>query len=127
MTPAARQWIEQAEYDLETANAMFAACRYTYVLFCCQQAVEKSVKAIIVERTNELPPRIHSLPRLVELGNIIANADQALFLAELSAYYIQTRYPEEIKSLTAAVNRSIAEEVLGKTKELTTWLLSTLK
>ena len=33
-------WVDQAQYDLETAHAMLASGRYLYVLFCCQQAVE---------------------------------------------------------------------------------------
>lgn len=49
-------WLEQGTYDLETARAMLASGRYLYVLFCCQQAVEKTLKALIVHRTGEFPP-----------------------------------------------------------------------
>lgn len=47
MSSASQQWMEQARYDLDTARAMFDSGRYLYVLFCCQQAVEKALKAII--------------------------------------------------------------------------------
>ena len=40
-------WMEQARHDLQTAKAMLAARRYLYVLFCCQQAVEKAIKGLL--------------------------------------------------------------------------------
>ena len=56
MSSTEGDWIEQSTYDLETARAMLTSGRYLYVLFCCQQAVEKTLKALIVHRTGEFPP-----------------------------------------------------------------------
>jgi HEPN domain-containing protein len=66
MDDLSQQWVERARYDLDTADAMFKAGRFLYVLFCCQQAIEKALKAVIVKKTGELPPRIHNLLRLAE-------------------------------------------------------------
>ena len=63
MADASKQWADQARYGLDTARAMFDAGRYLYVLFCCQQAVEKMLKSLIVQRTRQLPPRVHQLMR----------------------------------------------------------------
>ena len=52
MTSASDRWAEQARYDLETAQAMMESGRYLYVLFCCQQAVEKMLKALIANQTH---------------------------------------------------------------------------
>jgi HEPN domain-containing protein len=128
VSKAAQKWAEQARYDLATARAMLATGRYLYVLFCCQQAVEKSLKALIVERTGDFPPRIHSLPRLVETLALELNEERMDFLAELSVFYIQTRYPEEMEPLAAtAANREKAASALRKTEETVEWLLSMLK
>ncbi|MGH7176259.1 MAG: HEPN domain-containing protein [Tepidisphaeraceae bacterium] len=127
MNPAAQQWADQARYDLETARAMQASGRFLYVLFCCQQAVEKLLKALIVARTGEFPPRLHSLPRLAEAATVEADSIQKTFLAELSAYYIQTRYPEELDLTSAALSQAGTAEVLKQTEEITSWLLSMLK
>lgn len=35
--------------------------RYLYVAFCCQQTVEKTIKALIVKQTNEFPPRVRAM------------------------------------------------------------------
>ena len=127
MDDLSRQWAEQARYDLDTADAMFKAGRYLYVLFCCQQAVEKALKAVIVRRTGELPPRVHNLLRLAEVAGIESDAEQARFLGELSGYYIQSRYPEEIKAAGPTITEELAQEVLGKTEQMVKWVLSTLQ
>ena len=127
MSSALEHWTEQARYDLDTARAMFDSGRYLYVLFCCQQAVEKTLKALIVKRTSDFPPRLHNLLRLAEIADIKMEPDREDFLGELSGYYIQTRYPEEIQSLAQALDREIAQDALDKTEEVTEWLFSMLK
>jgi HEPN domain-containing protein len=127
MDDVSEQWAERARYDLDTADAMFKAGRYLYVLFCCQQAVEKALKAVIVETTGKLPPRIHNLPRLAEVAKIKSDHEQARFLGELSAYYIQSRYPEEIEPTGSRITQELAGNVLGKTEQTITWVLSMLK
>ena len=69
MADAAERWATQSRYDLETAKAMLDAGRYLYVLFCCQQAVEKMLKALIAKRTKALPPRLHNLMRLADVAS----------------------------------------------------------
>lgn len=124
MSRVAEQWRVQALYDLETAQAMLKSRRYLYVLFCCQQAVEKSLKAIIVERTDEAPPRIHSLPRLAEVASITTDEPVTDFLIELSAHYIHLRYPEEIEQTGTSIPRTLAADTLRRTEELLKWLTS---
>jgi len=80
------QWINNAQYDLETARAMYRAKRYQYVIFYCQQLIEKIIKAIILDKTNEFPPRIHQLMRLIEKAGITVSDQHVDFLRELSAY-----------------------------------------
>lgn len=127
MSSAIDHWLNQAHYDLETARAMFKTGRYLYVLFCCQQAVEKAIKSIIVKRTSDFPPRLHNLLRLAEVAGIELEPEQEDFVGELSAYYIQTRYPEEIESAASRLDREIAQDTLHKTEEVTAWLFSMLK
>ena len=124
MTSAADRWADQALYDLETAKAMMDSGRYLYVLFCCQQAVEKMVKALIAQRTKEFPPRIHHLLRLAEAAGIMVEEEQADFLRELSAYYIQTRYPEEIGMMTSRIKKETVREILTQTEGIIRWLAS---
>jgi len=126
MSDAVQSWVERAQYDLETARAMLESERHLYVLFCCQQSVEKALKALIVRQTGGLPPRIHNLLQLAESAGIEMSAERKRFLGELTAYYIQSRYPEEIGRLGSTIRREIAEDTLKKTEAEIQWLLSRL-
>lgn len=113
-------------YELDTAKAMLDSGRYLYVLFCCQQAIEKTLKALIALRTQQLPPRVHQLVRLAEAAGLRIEEDRADFLRELSAYYIQTRYPEETAGEEFPIEMETVRSILGRTEETVRWLESML-
>jgi HEPN domain-containing protein len=95
--PLPEQWADRAQYDLETAQAMLDSARFLYVLFCCQQAVEKMLKGVIAARTGEFPPRLHNLMQLAKLAGLEPDARRARLMRELSEYYVQSRYPEQME------------------------------
>jgi len=39
-------WIDIANYDIDTAEAMYQTGRWLYVAFMCHQAIEKTLKPI---------------------------------------------------------------------------------
>ena len=111
-------WVDASRYDLETARALLESRRYLYVLFMCQQSLEKLLKAHVMARTVEFPPRIHSLVRLTEFAALNPSEEERGFLERLSLYYIQSRYPPDIQGLTRKVSRSLAVEHLTQTEFL---------
>lgn len=123
---SAESWMEQAQYDLDTARAMLDSGRHLYVLFCCQQAVEKMLKAVITLRTKTFPPRIHNLIRLAQAAALDLDEESMQFFRELSSYYIQTRYPEEIPELAAGISEDLARRILRRTEERIQWLNLTI-
>jgi len=40
-----KYWLDIADYDMGTAEAMYAAGRWLYVGFMCHQVIEKTLKA----------------------------------------------------------------------------------
>lgn len=118
----AERWRELAVYDLGTADAMLAAGRYLYVLFCCRQAVEKHLKGLIVELCGTFPPRTHDLARLAHVAKVTPDDSQDLFLRALTKYYVGTRYPEEVRTLANEATRELATRLLIQTKDLLRWL-----
>lgn len=61
------EWLAQAEYDIGTAESLYQigtaeslyqARRYIYTIFMCHLAVEKGLKALLVEKTGKAPPKI---------------------------------------------------------------------
>jgi len=101
--------------------------RYLYVVFMCQQAIEKLIKGIIQERTNETPPYSHRLDTLLDIVEIPVDTEKKFFLGLLTRYYINCRYPEHKKSLSELLNKKSTRELLVKTEEVFQWLKKELK
>jgi HEPN domain-containing protein len=127
MNDKAKYWIELAEYDLETAEAMFKTNRLLYVGFMCHQVIEKALKALITN-IGATPPFIHNLSKLALLSNILdeLDEDKADFLDLLDPLNIQARYPEQKEKVMASLNTRNCMEILDKTKELFEWIKAML-
>ena len=50
MKPETTVWVEDAEYDLQSAKVMLDSGRYFFVVFMCHLTIEKLLKSVIVER-----------------------------------------------------------------------------
>ena len=63
--------------------------------FLCHLVVEKSLKAVIADRTEQAPKRIHDLSKLAEQATLIdlLSETQMDFLEELTPFHIEARYP----------------------------------
>lgn len=122
MKTLTKEWLAQAQYDLETARAMLKTGRYLYVAFMCQQAIEKLMKGIIQERTDKTPPYSHRLDTLLNIVELPVDSKKESFLGLLTRYYINCRYPEHKKSLSGFLNKKSSGELLKKTKEIFEWL-----
>ena len=119
-------WKGLARYDLETADAMLESGRYLYVLFTCQQAVEKMLKALVVGATGRLPPRTHNLLRLAETAHLALSDSQGDFLARLGTFYIEARYPTETATVSRTISRKVAVAYLEETRGMFEWLRAQL-
>lgn len=122
-----KKWIDLSDYDIKTAEAMFKSGRYLYVLFCCQQSLEKRLKGLVVKTKKIFPPRTHDLLKLATLCEIKLSDTDELFLRRLSNYYIGTRYPEEVNELANSIDRNIAGIYIKDTKGVIKWLDCFLK
>lgn len=63
-----KYWLDIADYDMGTAEAMLAAGRWLYVGFMCHQVIEKTLKAYWNSKRDDDPPYIHNHKRLAEGG-----------------------------------------------------------
>ncbi len=122
-------WIKISDYDLTTAAAMLKSKRYLYVAFTCQQCIEKLMKALYITLHKDTPPYTHNLIRLSELIKIESDLsqEQKETINVLNAYYIKTRYSEEMEKLSKNFNKITAEQMLKQTKTLAAWLKKKIK
>lgn len=126
--PADNYWLELANYDLGTAEAMLLQRRYLYVGFMCHQAIEKMLKAIYSKEHNQVPPRTHNLARLLTLVDLQGEipADLLDIVHELNPLNVATRYPDERLGLMEELNEEYASSLLGETRRLFEWLKTRL-
>jgi HEPN domain-containing protein len=121
-------WVDIAEYDLKTAEAMLATERYLYVGFMCHQTIEKFFKAYYVRTIRDTPPYTHNLSRLAGLSGIYErlNESQREFLDILEPLNIEARYPTHKDAILKSLTREKCELLVGETKELSEWIKSQL-
>ncbi len=123
-SPAEKEWFEQADYDLDTASAMFDTGRYIYVVFMCHLALEKALKGIIQGKSAGAPPRTHNLVALAAEAVPELSDERMFFIARISQTSVPTRYPERLSELQSIFDRSSVETILQTTKETIRWLKS---
>ena len=116
------EWLRQAAYDYETAQAMHASGRYFYAVFMCHLAVEKALKGLVQRRTGEIPPKSHNLIYLLNLGGAAAPEPIGRFLVTLNEASIATRYPEDLGRMQADFTAAVADEILQRTREVLEWI-----
>ena len=124
-------WLELAQYDLDTAASMFSAGRWFYVVFMCQQAIEKLCKGLYNLYVNDYVPRVHNirfiLSKLETALNVKFDTSVYELADSLSAHYLNNRYPDFSKQPNAQIDKDRAMNVLEKTTEAFEWLLTLKK
>ena len=117
-----KYWVDLSKYDIDTAKAMLESGRYLYVLFTCQQSIEKMIKALIVKTTNSFPPKIHDLVKLIKIARVDIDIEQKEFLAKLNYYYLETRYPRELSEISKQIKKDTALDFYKNTEKILQWL-----
>jgi HEPN domain-containing protein len=124
------EWFLQADYDLDTAEAMFNSKRYIYTVFMMHLALEKAIKGIYVHAYEENPPKTHHLLYLIEKiqSKIEFDIPEKIFsvIREIDKVSIPVRYPENLTKLSKDYSKETTSGVLSSSKEVLLWLKSKL-
>jgi len=91
------EWLRFAEKDLKTAELILTDPDLTNnVTFHCHQCVEKSFKALIILKTNEIP-KIHNLIKLYgTVRNYLKLDINMETFKMINETYIEARYPSDL-------------------------------
>ena len=121
-------WLDIAQYDLDSADAMATSRRWLYTVFMCQQAIEKLIKGLYIIYVDDDIPRIHNINAIIgkfeeKLPLPVSEENKELF-RKLSMYYISNRYPDYLAKLSGQIKETEATEILRQTKEVFKWLLT---
>jgi HEPN domain-containing protein len=119
-------WIVESEYDLKVAWDTFNAGNYSYALFFGHLVIEKILKAIYVDRKKKQAPFIHDLLRLAETLEIRLDQNQRDEFFEITAFNLESRYPDEKRSFRKRCTKDYARKWLIEIEEIHKWLKSML-
>jgi len=122
-------WKTYADRDLDAAGAMLNTGRWFYVVFMCQQALEKLIKGLYCLYVDEEnAPRTHNIGLLINrfedsLPEPVGEECYQLF-ETLSKHYLADRYPDFISESDEQISEDYATKVFDETREVFTWLLT---
>lgn len=121
-----KEWLKQADYDMETAEVMFNSGRYFYAVFMCHLSIEKALKGLYFKVLDELPPKTHNL--LYLLDKIGRKPEQELekFVTKLNVASIATRYPDDLAKIQADYTVEITAEMMARSKDVLQWVKTQL-
>ncbi|MBI4711918.1 MAG: HEPN domain-containing protein [Planctomycetes bacterium] len=117
-----QNWLDSAQYDLETAEFMLKTRRYIYTVFMCHLCLEKGLKAKVEQITAKTPPKTHDLEYLVKLAGLLPSKERRTFIAEISNLSIVTRYPSDFRRLLKDFSLRRTATILRMTKEVFQWI-----
>lgn len=119
MDPDADRWMAQASEDLENAEVLMEAGRYSAGAFFAQQAAEKALKALYITEHGRLW-KIHNLVTLAD--EVDAPEEVRTPCKELTPHYMATRYPD----LAEGYDEDVVRTALSQAEEVVRWARSRL-
>jgi HEPN domain-containing protein len=124
-----KTWLELASNDLELAKELLERKgKVYYSAHFCHQAIEKLLKAIIAECSNEMPLPTHNFKLLLNQAKLKDIPEtKKKFIFSLTPHYIGTKYPEDIALLYKQYTRRFAQRLYQQTAEVFKWLRAKLK
>lgn len=119
-------WWKQAKNDLEKAKVLFGSKNFDGSAFFCQQAAEKSLKALVLFKNRKKSAEGHSL---VYLGKIAGLPDSYFTgLKKLSPQYYIARYPDMTEEVPYELyDEKLAKEFLDISEDVIKWIEKQLK
>lgn len=120
MREEAKNWWEQAQSDLHTSEVNLKEGIYYASAFFSQQAAEKALKAVQIEKLGKFF-KVHDLLTLAESVNAPKNI--VMRCLRINPYYTITRYPDVGNN----TDKEAAQELLNGAREVLEWAKQTLK
>jgi len=126
MRKEVENWMAQANDDLEKAEILFKNNKLDGATFYCQQAVEKALKALFMQKLAKSPDQTHSLVYLAK-GLGIPRSYYPL-LQSLTPEFVMTRYPDVVGEAPYRLySEKKVADYLKESKELLRWTEDLIK
>lgn len=115
--------VKKAKEDLEAAKSLVKSQEFSeeIVLFHCQQAIEKALKAYL-DSNNVLYPKTHDLEMLLSMCvEKDGSFDEISFVTAMTPYAVEIRYDEFV-----AFSKEEISDLMSKTEKAIGFIFSKL-
>ncbi len=127
MKPDTKVWHDQSQEHLKDAEFCLQGTRYGLSLYCYHQALEKILKAAIVEIADKIPPKSHQLDFLLTETTIpVDNQQWFEELAKITQHFWRVRYPD-IRMTKAYASKAKIALIVKSFAEVYLWIKSKLE
>jgi HEPN domain-containing protein len=116
-----REWLMQAEYDLDTAKFMHSGGRFFYAVFMCHLAVEKALKGLYQKKYRKIPEKSHNLVFFLDKLETAPPETIGKFIVKLNSASVATRYPESLAEISGNYTGEIAQGIIDESQEALEW------
>ena len=116
-------WRTSSDEDFAAAESLLEKGHLRQSLFFAHLAVEKMLKAHVVRKTGDIPPRIHDLVRLAHIADVSISKEQKDLLLEFGPYHLEGRYPDSQQLPLTSV---FVKKEFARAKEMLEWLKAQL-
>lgn len=121
-TEAVARWIKSSESDLSTAKDLMKAGHYDWALFLGQLALEKLLKGLVTQKSDDAPPFTHDLLKLANIGELDLTEDQQAELSEITTYHVNARYGYIKDRLYQKATKEYSQLWFGKIEDYFLWI-----
>jgi HEPN domain-containing protein len=109
--------MDSASEKASAAEFLYEGKHYLWALFTYHLVIEKTLKALIVQKGKEVP-FIHKLDVLAELAEIELSETETNELLEITTYNIEARYEDYKKKQYKKANELYTESWMGTCRRL---------
>jgi HEPN domain-containing protein len=117
-----KHWIDSAEIDQKAMNHLFEKEDFHWSLFMGHLVIEKLLKALYIQETNDQPPFIHNLSRIVQMAEMEMTETQLDFLDTITTFNIRARYDDYKQLFYKKCTRDYTAMWIQNIEELIVWI-----
>lgn len=125
MKKETKNWLSIAKEDKEVAEMTWKTKRYVYAIMFWQQAVEKILKAYIVEVNNTLPKKTHDIDQLLQQAKLDTDQLGIQNTKEITRAFMRTRYEDLSRQYYSDKNK--VEPLIRQAQIIYLWIDKLLK
>jgi HEPN domain-containing protein len=117
-----KHWIDSAEIDQKAMNHLFEKEDFHWSPFMGHLVIEKLLKALYIQETNDQPPFIHNLSRIVQMAEMEMTETQLDFLDTITTFNIRARYDDYKQLFYKKCTRDYTAMWIQNIEELIVWI-----